>query len=185
MKPRSTLRGEVVNKARLAFIMGVTIRVVEGWVAQGCPVLKAATGRGDDWEFATAQVIDWLRKGMKPEGEVIDLNAERARLAKEQADGQSLKNQVARGELLPAETVENTWMSAIGRCRALLLGIPTSSAGRIVLLARQNEGAKDAEREVRELLTSMIDGAVAELSNTNFNEIVEDEDEASSDGAAA
>jgi terminase small subunit / prophage DNA-packing protein len=109
-------------------------------------------------------------------------------LAKEQADGQALRNAVARGELLPAEKVENAWMSAIGRCWALLLGIPTSSAGRsrIVLLSRQHEGAKDAEREVRELLTSLIDGAVAELRNVNFSDSAdEDEDDGLSDSPIA
>jgi phage terminase Nu1 subunit (DNA packaging protein) len=174
---RPTPRGEVVNKARLSLITGLTVKQLEAMIAKGMPVLKAATGRHDDWQFATAEVVQWLASGAKDGEKRIDLNAERARLAKEQADGQALKNSVARGELLPADKVENAWMSAIGRCRSLLLEIPTSSAGRIVLLARQHEGAKDAEREVRELLTSLIDGAVAELRNTDFDDTGDDEDD--------
>jgi hypothetical protein len=87
MTTRSSLRGEIVNKARLSLITGLTVKQIEALIAKGMPVLKAATGRGDDWEFATAQVVQWLASGKRPDGEAIDLNAERARLAKEQADG--------------------------------------------------------------------------------------------------
>jgi terminase small subunit / prophage DNA-packing protein len=146
MADRSSLRGEIVNKARLGTLFGRSRTEIERWVAEGCPVVEAPTTRGGDWQFVTAQVADWLAGGEKQSEEKIDLNAERARLAKEQADGQALRNAVLRSELLPAERVENAWMSAIGRCRALLLGIPTSSAGRIVLLTRQHEDAKEAER---------------------------------------
>jgi phage terminase Nu1 subunit (DNA packaging protein) len=175
--------GEIVNKTRLGTIFGRGRREIEDWVAEGCPVVKAAGSRGEDWKFATAQVIEWLATGKGKVQERIDLNAERARLAKEQADGQSLKNSVARGELLPAENVENAWMAAIGRCRALLLGVPTSSAGRIVLLARQHEDAKEAERAVRELLINLIDTAVNELRNVTASE--DDDEDGSGDATVA
>jgi phage terminase Nu1 subunit (DNA packaging protein) len=180
----SSRRGEIVNKARLGTLFGRTRTEIERWVAEGCPVVQAASGRGADWQFATAQVADWLARGKKQAEEKIDLNAERAPLAKEQADGQALRNAVARGELLPADQVENTWMSAIGRSRSLLLGIPTSSAGRIVLLARQHEDAKDAERAVRELLINLIDTAVNELRDLKFGDD-EDEDDGPSDNSVA
>jgi phage terminase Nu1 subunit (DNA packaging protein) len=169
-------------------LTGETRYEVDKWVIDGCPVVERPTTKGGEWRFDTAQVFAWradMVRQMMGDGRPIDLNAERARLAKEQADGQSLKNSVARGELLPAENVENAWMAAIGRCRALLLGVPTSSAGRIVLLARQHEGAKDAEREVRELLTSLIDGAVAELRNTDFDDTGDDEDDGRGDTPVA
>jgi phage terminase Nu1 subunit (DNA packaging protein) len=181
---RPTPRGEVVNKARLSLITGITVKQIEALIAKGMPVVKAPTARGEDWEFATAEVIQWLAGGQRPKGEKpIDLNAERARLAKEQADGQALKNAVARGELLPAGNVENAWMAAIGRCRALLLGIPTSSAGRIVLLSRQHEDAKEAECAVRELLINLIDTAVNELRNVTASE--DDDEDGSGDATVA
>jgi hypothetical protein len=43
-----------------------------------------------------------------------DLDRERARLAKEQADGHELKNAQLRGELLPADEVVAGWQNAIG-----------------------------------------------------------------------
>ena len=47
--------------------------------------------------------------------------AERARLAREQADGQAMKNAVARGELLPAEAVVAGWQAAVGHAAASAL----------------------------------------------------------------
>ena len=108
MTARSSLRGEVVNKARLSLITGLTVKQIDGLIAKGMPILKAATSQHDDWEFATAQAIQWLAGGGTADGErPIDLNAERARLAKEQADGQALKNAVLRSQLLPADQVES------------------------------------------------------------------------------
>jgi phage terminase Nu1 subunit (DNA packaging protein) len=169
-------------------LTGETRYEIDKWVQAGCPVVERPSTKGGEWRFDTAQVFAWRADAIRLEmgdGKPIDLNAERARLAKEQADGQALKNSVARGELLPADKVENAWMSAIGRCRALLLGIPTSSAGRIVLLSRQHEGAKEAEREVRELLTSLIDGAVEELRNTDFDDTSDDEGDGRGDTPVA
>jgi phage terminase Nu1 subunit (DNA packaging protein) len=130
-------------------------------------------------------VVDWLASGKKQSEEKIGLNAERARLAKEQADGQALRNAVARGELLPADRVENVWMSAIGRSRALLLGIPNASSGRIVLLSRQHEDAKDAEKAVRELLVSLIDTAVNEMRNVSFSDDGDNDKDRSGDASLA
>jgi phage terminase Nu1 subunit (DNA packaging protein) len=183
MKDRSSLRGEIINKARLGTLFGRSRTEIERWVADGCPVVKAPTSRGGDWQFATAQVADWLANRKRRADEKIDLNVERARLAKEQADGQALKNAVARSQLLPADQVESVWEWAIGRCCSLLLGIPTSSAGQIVLLARQHEDAKAAERAARELLVNLIDTALNELRDLNFGD--EDEDDGTGDSIVA
>src|SRR3954464_630052 len=48
-----------------------------------------------------------------------DLDRERTRLAKEQADGHELKNAQLRGDLLPADEVVAGWAAAIGRARSL------------------------------------------------------------------
>jgi phage terminase Nu1 subunit (DNA packaging protein) len=156
-----------VSRPELCAIMGVTRSQVDRWVQAGCPVAEKPSGRGGEWKFDTARVIAWRTDralaeagGEKP----LDLNAERARLAKEQADAQELKNRVSRGELLPASEVEGLWQSAAGRCRSILLGIPNSSSERIVLIARREEKAEDAARAVRELLTRQIDGALAEMA---------------------
>ena len=167
--------GRIVSRPELCAIMGVTLSEVDRWVQAGCPVAEKPTGRGGEWKFDTARVIAWRTDRARAEAggeKPLDLNAERARLAREQADAQELKNRVSRGELLPAEEVVAGWEAAIGRARALLLGIPTSAAPTIVLLTRQHE---DAERAVREHLTKLIDGACDELVDTSFDDETDDE----------
>ena len=120
-------------------------------------------------------MFEWI--GKRPEtgeDEAPDIGAERARLAKEQADAQALKNAAMRSELLPADEVVAGWQDAIGRCRALLLGIPPASSATLVLLARGGE-AECAERAIRAHLTRVIDHALNELADTSLDDL-EDED---------
>lgn len=158
-----------MNKARLCLLTGRSRPQIDRWIIDGCPVVEAAKDKGGEWKFNTAQVFDWLERRSDADEEKIDLTEERARLAKEQADAQALRNAALRSELLPADEVESAWQSAIGRSRALLLGIATATPGQIVLLARKHAEAADAERAVRELLVKLIDGAVNELANLNFD----------------
>jgi hypothetical protein len=111
-------------------------------------------------------VLGALGQATRPQSE---LDVERARLAREQADGHALKNAALRGELLPADEVVAGWQAAIGRARSLLLGIPPASAATVVLLARQGVDAAAAERAVREHLITSIDSALAELATTSID----------------
>lgn len=169
MADKPSARGIVVNKGRLCLLTGRNRYEIDKWVGRGCPAIEVPRDKGGEWKFDTAQIFDWLL-GLTSGGEVIDYDAERARLAKEQADNQALRNARLRAELLPADEVESAWQSAIGRCRSLLLGIPTSTAGQIVLLASKHASSDDSERAVRELLVKLIDGALNELANTSFDD---------------
>ncbi len=55
----------------------------------------------------------------------LDLIAERARLAKAQADAQEMKNEVTVSNLLDAEEVLRTWEGFIFNARARLLAMPS------------------------------------------------------------
>lgn len=90
-----------------------------------------------------------------------DLNVERAKLAREQREGHALRNAVSRGELIPAADVVEGWQSAIARARSLLLGIPTSAAEELAVLAAQGPAA------VRERLADLVHGALEELADTS------------------
>ena len=103
-----------------------------------------------------------------------DLPAARARLAAAQEELTRLRIDRERGELIPAEEVVAGWQAAVGRCRALLLGIPPASSATLVLLARGGE-AECAERAVRAHLTRVIDHALNELADTSLDDL-EDED---------
>lgn len=57
--------------------------------------------------------------------QAAQLTAERARLAKEQADAHALKNAKARGELLDAEDVARAWEDTLRTVRARVLAVPS------------------------------------------------------------
>jgi phage terminase Nu1 subunit (DNA packaging protein) len=106
-----------------------------------------------------------------------ELDQERARLAKEQADGHELKNATLRNELIPTDVVVQSWQNAIARCRSLLLGIPPSAALQLVILAKTHE-PEDAQRAVREDLIRRIDNALNELATTALDDVEAEEDAA-------
>lgn len=172
-----------MNKARLCLLTGRSRPQIDRWIIDGCPVVEAAKDKGGEWKFNTAQVFDWLERRLDADDEAIDLNKERGRLAKEQADHQALKNAALRLELLPADEVIAGWQAAIGRSRSLLLGIVTAAPAQIVLLCRKHQDPEEAARAVRELLLKLIDNALNELANTDIDD--KDDEAAAGDERSA
>ena len=92
----------------------------------------------------------------------LDLAAERARLAKAQADAQEMKNAIARAEMVPASQVVRAVSAVIGACRARLLGIPARAAPQIVGI--------ESRSEARDVLAAMVREACAELSQRRLDD---------------
>lgn len=65
-----------------------------------------------------------VASGRGGEEHVATLTSERARLAKEQADAQALRNAALRGELVAAAEVERTWSDLLRQVRARILAVP-------------------------------------------------------------
>ncbi|MEM7695297.1 MAG: DNA packaging protein [Pseudomonadota bacterium] len=86
---------------------------------------------------------------------VSELTAERARLAREQADRQALKNAELRGELVRADAVRERWEDVARTARARLLAIPSRIRGRLALSQDQ---VAILDREVRDALEGLADG---------------------------
>lgn len=87
------------------------------------------------------------------ESPALDLSLERARLAKEQADAQELKNAAARGEMLPAAEVERAWGDILGAVRARMLAVPSRLRQRIGHLTEPEVHAVDSE--IRDALSEL------------------------------
>jgi phage terminase Nu1 subunit (DNA packaging protein) len=115
-----------VSRKRCCDILGWTKHYFDKAVREGMPVAERPSSRGGDHVVFMGDVIRWLVEreveaaGLEPSDD-LDLNAERARLAREQADGQAIKNAVARGELLPAEEVAAGRQAAVGHAAASAL----------------------------------------------------------------
>jgi terminase small subunit / prophage DNA-packing protein len=81
-----------------------------------------------DLEATVTGYVQHLRSIAAGRGDadgVANLTTERARLAKEQADAQALKNAVLRGEYVPAGEVERAWADTLRALRSRLLAVPS------------------------------------------------------------
>lgn len=121
-------------------------------------------GRGAyDLDAVRRQYIEHLRGVASGHGGGIDdgdldLVAERARLAKAQADAQEMKNAVSRQDLIPRQSVVAGITETIAHCRAKLLSVPAKAASAVV--------GVDSLAEVNEILTCHVHEALEELSRT-------------------
>jgi phage terminase Nu1 subunit (DNA packaging protein) len=91
--------------------------------------------------------------GRGGEDQIMTLTGERARLAREQADAQALKNAVLRGELVPAAEVARAWSDTLRKVRSRLLAVPSRVRGAIPGLTGADVTLID--REVRDALQEL------------------------------
>lgn len=80
-----------------------------------------------------------------------DITAERVRLVREQANAVSLKNALARGEMVEAVAVEREWSDVLRGVRAAMLAISSRVRQRLPALTAADVAEIDAE--IRAALT--------------------------------
>jgi phage terminase Nu1 subunit (DNA packaging protein) len=119
-------RGTEVSREKCAEIFGVARSTLDGWVASGCPVAKPSPRRGVTAGYNTADVFAWRLEQVKLAmgGGALDLNSERARLARLQADGQEMRNEQLAGRLVDVATYEAQLDRAFAVVRAKLFAMP-------------------------------------------------------------
>lgn len=93
-----------------------------------------------------------VASGRGGEEQVTSLTAERARLAKEQADGMALKNALRRGELVEASEVERAWSDTLRQVRARILAVPSRLRQSLSLTPPD---AERIDRELRDALSEI------------------------------
>ncbi len=99
--------------------------------------------------------------------ERLDLTAERARLAKEQADTQELKNAELRGELVPRGDHESVVISLASAVALRLDAIPSKATPEV------RAAGSDAEGET--ILRTFIDEACTELADLGAHLLAEEQ----------
>ena len=142
--------------------------------------VKVKGKRGTGNTYDAYDVMKWrirreLEKVNAKGGDILDYEAERARLTHGQANKVEMETAVMRGELIPAEVVAHVQSDMVGRARARLLSIPTKAAHAILGITELNE-AKDVLKEfIYEALTELADyqpehyGVIADLSQDQQN----------------
>ncbi|MDQ0315514.1 hypothetical protein [Amorphus orientalis] len=135
----------------LAALLGLTTRRINQLAEEGIAV-RAAPGTFDG--PATVQAYIAHVSG-KAEGQaaLLELDKERARLAKEQADGHALKNQALRGKLVDAEETVRAWSDTLRRVRAGMLAVPSRVRSRNPALTAAD--VETIDREIRDALEEL------------------------------
>ena len=106
-----------LSQKQAAALLTVTPRTLRDWQAE-----DAAIPRNGDGTYPGPELIQWWFS--KQAGSELDLNAERARLAKAQADKTEIEVAVRAGELAPVADIANWYGDHIERCRSRLIQVP-------------------------------------------------------------
>jgi phage terminase Nu1 subunit (DNA packaging protein) len=153
----------LISKTMVARMFGVTTKSISRWQAREKDPLPIAIkgARGVANQYDIGAVNDWgIRQALeKPRsmyaGRAYDFQKERARLTHQQADRVELENAITRGELIPADRVEETWTNHVLRMRSRLLALPSKMAPELL-------GVESAEEAEMMLLRAATE-ALAEL----------------------
>jgi phage terminase Nu1 subunit (DNA packaging protein) len=144
---------ERVTGAQLAEWLGISSPAVTALAKRGT---ISKTARGYPLKASVRKYCGHLRAALLGRGgaDTAATSArERARLAKEQADGVALKNAKLRGAVLDATAVEREWSDILRGVRAGVLAVPSRVGARLPHLAPCDISAID--REVRDALAEL------------------------------
>jgi len=124
--------GIFVNQGELGKLVGVSRNTLIAWAKAGMPYEPSKPGKRE-LTYDTELVIRWMvERRANPDGEIIDGPFEKARLDRERADAQALKNAVDRADLVSTEAICEAVTGAYITVRSRLLGLPTSLAPLLI-----------------------------------------------------
>ena len=145
MADKQKVQSYWLNRGQMAKSHGISVQAFDNWEVE--PVAKIGRQKfflaGDVTANRVRHKITMMEKNRPAEiadGD-IDYDLERARLTKEQADGQELKNAQARRELAPIDLIEWTLGRFAAQVCPLLEAIPQKVKRRVPSL-------KSAEVEI-------------------------------------
>lgn len=123
----NTAKGQLVTRAGLAEIFGVSLPTVDLWRNAGCPYVKRG-GRGVEWQFATADVAAWLRDraikdatgddGEKTKTDEIERRTKLAKMRQAELDLATALKEVA-----PIRDFERAQAAAFAQVRANVMNV--------------------------------------------------------------
>lgn len=145
----------MASQSEIATKLGVNVSTFKDFIARG--IIEERERGQYTYEECSKQYLSHLREmaagRYTPDG--LDLAAERARLAKEQADSKEMENMVERGELLYIEDVVSDFEEQLMNCKTKLLAAPTK-------VAAEAFAAKDVQ-EVQTIFEQAVKDALSEL----------------------
>ncbi len=155
----------IVNKRKLAEVFGVAEETITNWMKAGMPVLTQRRGSGGN-EYETADCIRWQFLRETGGDDALDLNQERARLAKAQADRAELDAAELKGEMVRYEELSPHWVARGAAMRARLLTMSTKIAPRVRVAISDAEAATLIDVEILEALAEISGDGVPDRVRT-------------------
>lgn len=160
----------MATQAQVADHLDMTRQKVGELVRRGIFASKGPGGLDvDECRVAYIRHLRARKAGWQGEdenGEVLDLTAERARKAKEEADRLEMQNAQMRGELVARGDVEAGVIGAFSRVRAKLIGLPAKVAPLVAAMTEPRE----CETAIRKPLYDALD----ELAGTSVHDLNRD-----------
>lgn len=140
----------------LATHLQMTTKTVQELINKGI-IEKQDRGKYD-LDQARKQYILHVREVAAGRAKVgdLDLQEERARLAKEQADAKEMENAVERGDLVYIENVAKQFELQLTKVRTKLLAVPTKVAPEAHIAATVKEVQSLIEAEIVEALNELV-----------------------------
>ena len=151
----SKITKQWVNQMQLAAEMELNVTTIKELTAKN--VLTRINGKGYDLRQARLDYISHLREmaAGRYSGE-LNLQEERARLAKEQADAKEMENMIERGELVYIDHIIKRFEKQLIKCKTKLLAAPTKIAAEVHAAADVKEAKSIMEAAIEEALSELV-----------------------------
>ena len=158
-----------LNKRQVCESLGITATAFDKWKVE--PVARVGNSNYYDARSLVDNRVDSVLRRQQLErpdaddGDGLNPVLEQARLAKEKADAQALKNNITRGELIPAEVAALLFGKVGGEMAAVLDALPANIKRRVPSLTATDMEfikaeivrAQNAAAEVERHLDEFID----------------------------
>lgn len=154
--------GEIVNKRKMAAIIGWSERHLTERQKEGIPYTKAEK-RGQENLYDTEAVIEWVIK-TEIEKQVGDIKKSQARIAKLQADKLQIEVDLLEGGIIEVDEVRNSWLTLCHNFRARCLAIPYVIATQGVGLKNTADLEALATQKIKEVLSELADNEEASFT---------------------
>jgi len=163
---KNSVKGLSLNRADLGKFFGVALTTVDAWVREGCPYVKRAKGKGQQWEFDSAAVAEWLqdRAVTNKVGDIANIDIDEAKKRKMAAEASiaEINLRKLQGELVEFTEIEKAGIDSYSACRARLLNISPKVADRLTLISDAIEIKAILDREIYQALEELGHYEVAE-----------------------
>lgn len=148
----------------LCGLFRVTDKAIRDWIRAGMPVeVIGSQGRGKKTAVNLKAAVRWY---FETNYERLELDRERAALAREQRETAAIKNAESRGDLASITELAKQFSDAAGVAQALLLSIPTKEAPALAPLTDANAIEARLRKAVYEALQQLSEyGSAREIES--------------------